>query len=129
MEKINLFEFAVRNKLRFPFKGSIDVEQLWQLDVEDLDTVFKTLNAQAKEAKEESLLATKSANDLTLEVQIEIVKHIVATKIAEKEAHNKSIENAAERQKILAILADKRDAALKDKSEEELLEMLKKLDN
>lgn len=129
MEKINLFEFAVRNKLRFPFKGSIDVEQLWQLDVKDLDTVFKTLNAQAKEAKEESLLATKSANDLTLEVQIEIVKHIVATKIAEKEAHNKSIENAAERQKILAILADKRDAALKDKSEEELLEMLKKLDN
>lgn len=129
MAKINLFEFAVRDKLRFPFKGLIDVEQLWDLNVQDLDTVYKTLNAQAKEAKEESLLATKSANDLTLEVQIEIVKHIVATKIAEKEAHNKSIENAAERQKILAILADKRDAALKDKSEEELLEMLKKLDN
>ena len=129
MAKINLFEFAVRDKLRFPFKGLIDVEQLWDLNVQDLDTVYKTLNAQAKEAKEESLLATKSANNLTLEVQIEIVKHIVATKIAEKEAHNKSIENAAERQKILAILADKRDAALKDKSEEELLEMLKKLDN
>lgn len=121
MAKINLFEYAVRNKVRFPFKGSIDVEQLWDLNVHDLDTVYKALNAQAKEAKEESLLATKSEKDLTLDVQIEIVKHIVATKIAE--ARNKAVENVAERQKILAILADK-----KDKSEEELLEMLKKLD-
>ena len=70
------FEFALRNKVRFPYKGMISVEDLYDLSVRELDSVFKTLNAQVKKSQEESLLATKTKEDETLSIQIEIVKYI-----------------------------------------------------
>ena len=33
----NIFEYAVRNKVRFPFKGMISVEDLWDLSLTNLD--------------------------------------------------------------------------------------------
>ncbi len=59
----NMFELATRYKFRFPFKGMISVEDLWDLSVENLDTVFKCINAEMKKTKEESLLSTKSKDD------------------------------------------------------------------
>ena len=52
----NIFESAVRNKTRFQFNGNINAEDLWDLSVTDLDTIFKGLNALANNAKQESLL-------------------------------------------------------------------------
>lgn len=62
MEK-NLFEIATRYRYRFNYKGVMTVEDLWSLRVEDLDAIFKMLNRQKKTADEDSLLATKSAED------------------------------------------------------------------
>jgi hypothetical protein len=125
MEK--MFEFALRNKVRFPYKGMITVEDLYDLSVRDLDTIFKTLNAQAKRSQEESLLATKTKEDETLSVQIEIVKHVVATKLADAEAAKHSKEVNAQKQKIMEIMAAKKDAALQNMSLEELQAMLENL--
>ena len=55
----NMFEVATRNKFRFPFKGLISVEDLWELSVDNLDSIFKSLNSEMKKTKEESLLSTK----------------------------------------------------------------------
>lgn len=82
----NMFEYATRNKVRFPFKGQISVEDLWDLRADDLDTVFKTLNRQVKQSKEESLLTTKTAEDTALDIQIAIVKHIFDIKMQEANA-------------------------------------------
>lgn len=60
MEIGKLFELATRNKMRFPFRGMISVEDLWDLSLTNLDSVFKILNAEAKKSEEESLLNTKS---------------------------------------------------------------------
>ena len=127
MTTSNIFEYAVRQKLRFPFKGNISVEDLWDLKVEDLDKIFKTLNAQVKQAKEESLLETKSKEDEVLDVQIAIVKHIVAVKLKEKADKAKAAENKEKRQKILSILAARDEAALENASDEELKKMLENL--
>ena len=84
-----LFEVATRSKMRFPFKGQISVEDLWDLRVEDLDSVFKTLNSKVKQAKEDSLLDTKTKADEILDIQIEIVKYIFTTKSDEAAARAK----------------------------------------
>ena len=42
----NMFEKAVKGKYRFPYKGQIAVEDLYDLPLGSLDTVFKTLNAE-----------------------------------------------------------------------------------
>lgn len=40
MELTNIFEAATRYKYRFPFKGMISVEDLWDLKLQDLDSVI-----------------------------------------------------------------------------------------
>lgn len=125
MEK--MFEFALKNKVRFPFKGLVSVEDLWDLSVRDLDGIFKTLNAQVKKSQEESLLATKTKEDETLATQIEIVKHIVKTKLAEAETAKQSKELKEKKQKIMEIIAAKQDESLHNASVEELQAMLENL--
>ena len=125
MEK--MFEFALRNKVRFPYKGMIGVEDLYDLSARELDSVFKTLNAQVKKSQEESLLTTKTKEDETLSVQIEIVKYIFNTKIAEAEAAKQSKELKERKQMLLGLIAEKENEELKSKSAEELKAMLESL--
>ena len=123
-----LFEVATRSKMRFPFKGQISVEDLWDLRVEDLDSVFKTLNSRVKQAKEDSLLDTKTKADEILDIQIEIVKYIFTTKSDEAAARAKAKERKEQKQKIMSIMASKQEEALQNKSIEELEKMLNELD-
>lgn len=127
MKTTNIFEYASRNKLRFPFKGMISAEDLWDLSLVNLDGIFKTLNKQAKLAEEESLLTTGSGENEELEVQIAIVKHIVSVKKAEKIAREKAAEKKAKREEIMSILASKQNEALQNSSVEELQKMLEDL--
>lgn len=85
----NIFEYATRNKVRFQFKGQILVENLWDLSLANLDSIYKELNKQSKHSEEESLLNIKTQEDELLNVQIAIVKHIVSVKLAEKEARKR----------------------------------------
>lgn len=124
----NIFEYATRNKVRFPYKGSVSVEDLWDLSVTELDKVFKTLNSQSRQSQEESLLNTKSKEDEIIDIQIDIVKHIVTVKLAEKEAREKAAENKAKKQKIMAIMAARDEKALENASDEDLQKMLAELD-
>lgn len=123
----NIFEYAVRNKVRFPFKGMISVEDLWDLSLTNLDSIYKTLNKQVKQSEEESLLSTKASVDTELEVQIAIVKHIVSVKLAEKEAAEKASAKKAQKQKIMSIIATKQDEALQNSSIDDLQKMLDEL--
>lgn len=129
MNKNEMFVTATRNKFRFPFRGQISVEDLWDLSVENLDSVYKTLNSQVKKAKEESLLNTKSREDEIIEMQIEIVKYIVSVKQDESAKKVAATEKSARKQKILKVLAAKEDADLQNKSPEELQAMLAALDD
>lgn len=122
MEK--LFENATRGKYRFSFKGSITVEDLWDLSPQNLDTIYKSLTKELKQEQEESLLSEKTKADTVLDEKISIIRYIVSVKL--KEAEDKKNEKALkdQKQKILSIIADKEDGELKGKSIDELKNML-----
>lgn len=124
-----MFEIAIRNRFRFTFKGLISVEDLWQLDIKDLDSIFKSLNSELKQIKEESLLDTKTKQDKELDIKIEIVKYIVAVKLEEENLRLKNKERKEQKQKILEILSAKQDESLHNKSIEELTSMLDALES
>lgn len=126
MEK-NLFEIATRNRYRFNYKGVMSVEDLWSLRVEDLDAIFKMLNRQKKTADENSLLATKSAEDQDLANKIDIVRYIVSVKLAEAAERVSAAEKKAQRDKIMEIVAKKKDKALEDMGIEDLMKKLEEL--
>lgn len=119
----NIFEYAVRNKLRFPYKGTISTEDLWDLPVTELDKVYKTLNKKNKTNEEESLLSASSVDMNTL-ISIDIIKYIVNYKLKKKEENEQAKKRAEDRQLIMDIVEKKRKQSLEDKTEEELLKML-----
>ena len=119
----NLFEIASREKYRFPYKGMISVEDLWDLSPAALDGVYKALNKTMKAQTEDSLMAEREADETTQNM-VEIVKHIFSVKKEEAKARRMAAENAEKRRHIMDILARKQDEALNNKSEEELLKML-----
>lgn len=127
MEANKMFEVAVRNKFRFPFKGVISVEDLWDLSVQQLDGIFKTLKSQEKKAQEESLLDTRTPEDEALKTKIDIIRYIVGVKLDEAKQAERAKENRDQKQKILGILAEKQDADLRSKTPEELQAMLNQL--
>lgn len=128
MDKEELFIKASRRKIRFPYKGSVSTEDLWDLPVTELDGIYKSLNAKAKLANEESLLETKTDGDEELTLQIEIIKYIVSVKLEEKKEAERAKERKEQKQKIMSILASKQDEALQGKSVEELKRMLEELE-
>ena len=125
----NLFEIALREKYRYSFKGQITTEDLWDLSVENLDTIFKGLNEELDKSSRESLLAKKSKDDQVLQNKIEIIRYIVSCKLDEIEKRKKAAENKVRKQHILEIINKKQDESLQNKSLDELLAMLDELDD
>lgn len=131
---MNIFEQATRQALRFSSnRGELSTEQLWDLPLTsrqgfDLDSVAKEVNQRLKSVTEESFV-TKSQNPAkdSLELKLEILKHIIAVKLKEDEDRRNAAERATERQKLLDILAEKQDSALKELSVEDIQKRLAEL--
>lgn len=122
-----MFEQAVRQKLRFKLSnGFATTEDLWDLSLQSLDTLAKSLNKQVKESEEESFISTKTKENKELELKFEVVKHIIKVKLDEAAEKKTRLEKAQRKAKIKEILEEKENESLKGKSTEELL---KELDN
>lgn len=129
----NFFKVA-KLGLRFPsVKGDLTAEQLFQLPLTsknnfDLDSVAKGLSHQLKAQSEESFVST-SHNPVKdrLALALEVVKEVIADKIAENNAKTKAASDRHEREKLLEVLQGKKDAALANLSEAELEERIRAL--
>jgi len=123
-----MFKEASKIKLRFNYNGSICVEDLWDLDLENLDVIYGQLK-KAQEAQEKhSLLELRTTADRRLNLSIEIVKNIVQDKLEELKARENRAAARLEAQKIAAIIERKKDASLEDLSIEQLTSALQKLE-
>lgn len=125
---INLFELASREKFRYPYKGQITTEDLWDLSAEKLDLVFKALSNQKKTTMEESLLGQPTREEQILEAKLNIVRYIFAAKQEELEQRRQKAANAEKRRRIMEIIASKEDDALASQSVEDLKRMLDELE-
>ena len=132
MEK--MFESATRLKVRFEtIKGMITVEDLWDIPLTSrttgfsLDDIAKNLNKQVKESAEESFVVKKSTKNETLELKFEIIKYIIKKRLEEREAVNNELAKATQKEKLLQLLSEKKDENLKNKSVEEIEQMIKEL--
>ena len=127
MEITNLFITATKNKYRYPYKGLISTEDLWDLSPQALDGIFKEVNAQLKKTGEEGLLKTEGKGVTMMKNMIEIIKYILNDKLDEQVRREQAAANAAKRQRIMEIIASKEDAALNDLSVDELRKMIDEL--
>ena len=122
-----MFEKASRLKIRFPYKGNCSVEDLWDLPLKDLDIIFRTLNTKKKMENEESLLLVKTQEDEILDLQISIIRKVFNTRMQEKQAQENKAALAAEKQKLMGLIAKKQDQELESLTIEELTAKINQL--
>lgn len=120
-----MFEKAARMKLRFSFRGQISAEDLWDLEVGDLDSIFQILSFKLKDQKGESLLEKKTEKDEVLELQVALIRHIVKIKLKEQEVRENAVIRSEKKQRLLGILAEKQEDRYRDMSIEDLTECIK----
>jgi hypothetical protein len=118
-----MFEKATRMKLRFAYKGSLSVEELWDLGANDLNSIYTSINRNLKSIQDEGLMARKDQNIEIMELQLAIVKHIYETKVKEAEELISDKERKEKKRRIDDIIARKQDSELEGKSVEELAAM------
>ena len=123
---MEMFEEATRKKIRWLYRGTLSVEDLWDLSVEHLDEIYKTLAREARESREDSLLVEHRTSHVLI-LKTNIVKHIVSVKIAEVEEAEKAADRKAQKARLLDVLAHKQDEALLQKTPEEIQAMIEAL--
>lgn len=121
---LEIFETASRKKYRYPYRGSITTEDLWDLGTGQLDTVYKTLMQEAKTAQSDDSLFSEKKENPDLAKKIMIVKYIFGVKQEEAQNAKVAAERKAKKDRLLDILARKEEAALENASEEEIRKML-----
>jgi hypothetical protein len=128
------YKYAAQNRLRFPSsRGDISVEDLFDLPLTskngfDLDSVAKAVNARLKAELEESFVTPPTnPKKKLLEISLEIVKDVIATKQEENAAALARAQRKAQKQKILEALERKKDESLSQASIDDLQKQLAEL--
>jgi len=125
----NIFEQASRLKIRFATgRGTISTEDLWDLKLEDLDTIAKSLYKSVKEGGEESFIKKRTTVNEKLELGFELVKHVIDAKLEEADKKKLAKERAEKRAQLIELIGKKEITALEGKSIEELKAELAGLD-
>ena len=115
-----MFERATKIKLRFNFHGQLAVEDLWDLNAETLDQLYGGLCRASKAQDEHTLLRKRTPQDEIQELRISIVKHIVETKLKERQAREELASVKIRMNKIASVIEKKQDEHLEGMSLDEL---------
>lgn len=122
----NIFEIASEKKYRFPYRGLVTTEDLFDLNKKQLNSIYQLLNESVK-STEVTLLNVKTGEEKDLLTKIEIVKYIFTKKVEEEKAILIEKETSIRKQKIMEIISKKQDQSLENTSVEELQKMLNEL--
>jgi hypothetical protein len=126
---MELFEKATKEKDRWETsKGMLSAEDLWDLSLPSLDTIAKAVNKKLKEESEESFISAKTSSNETLERKLNVLKHIIGVKLAEKEATKSRMERLAKIHQLKELAVSKANEQLASKSLEEIQKMIAELE-
>lgn len=125
-----MFDKATRLHLRFETsKGSVSVEDLWDMPLTsevgrpNLDSLAISYDKQLRETAETKSFVTPTKASIDrelLQLKFDIVHHIIGVRLKEREERAAATDRAAQKEKLLGILARKQDAELESKTADEL---------
>ena len=116
-----MYKEASKQALRFATsKGLLSTEQLWQLPVKDLDTLAVSLEEAYNGSKGKSFLVKRTTKDKGLKLQFDIVLDVLQTKVEELDIQRQAKEDKEHNNKIIELIAAKKDDELKGLSIKQL---------
>jgi hypothetical protein len=130
----SLFEIATRERYRFQMpetarasvQGSLGVEDLWDLNLPDLDLLAQSLDAQINNSPTRSFVRPSGAAAVskTLTNKLEVVLRVIEYKVNKRDAAIEEQKRQEMRRKAAEILADREAKGLEAMSDEELKALL-----
>lgn len=121
-----MYKEASRLKVRFiTAKGTLSLEQVWDLSVEELDKLAVSLEKEYNDSKGKSFLVKKTIKDKVVKLKFDIVLDILNTKVEENTIAAEKLADKQHNQRILALIEEKKEENLKGLSIEELRKQLK----
>lgn len=120
-----MYKEALQKKLRFKTnKGMISTEDLFDLSLQNLDTLAIMLDKKISEAPKKSFIEELPAEENDDELRFNIVKDVINIKLKARKDNIDKAQADAQKKRILEILAKRNDEELEKKSTEELRAML-----
>lgn len=125
---MSIFEKASKLKLRFSTsKGLLSAEDLWDLSLESLDVIAVSVDKQLETSGKKSFIGKRNTKNAELELALEVLKHIIEVKLAEKDAKAARAEKQAKVAQLKEIIGRKSLTELENKSTDDLLKELEAL--
>lgn len=120
-----MYKEALQKKLRFKTnKGMITTEDLFDLSLQNLNTLIIMLDKKISEAPKKSFIEELPAEENDDELRFSIVKDVINIKLKARKDNIDKAQADAQKKRILEILAKRNDEELEKKSTEELRAML-----
>lgn len=116
---------AARKKYRYDYNGQLMTEDLFDLDADQLDQIYRGLMRTVKKASEDSLLDTSNAADKELLEKAEIVKSVFQYKQDLAKRAEEAAQTRKRNQRIMELIQQKEDRQLAEKPLDELWEMIR----
>lgn len=121
-----MYKEALQKKLRFKTnKGIITIEDLFDLSLQNLNTLAIMLDEKVNEAPKKSFIEELPAEENDDELRFNIVKDVINIKLKARKDNIDKAQKDAQKKRIAKLIAKKQDEALEGKSIEELQAMLK----
>lgn len=123
-----MYKSASKLKLRFQTSvGLVSVEQLWELNLVQLSNAIKAVKKVLKKDDDDELSFLEDTKKVDVESQLrfDILKDVYLTKKKESDEIREAADIKAHNQKILSLIAEKKDDSLKGMTVEELEKQLK----
>lgn len=133
-KQVNIFEVASREKLRFNTgRVVVTTEQLWELPLtgaNSLDSIAVELDTLIRNTAPRSFVTnTTTGADKTLQLQFDIVKHVINVRLEERQAKAEKAEKASQRKLLKEAIAAQEHAELLSGDTATLKAKLAALDN
>ena len=120
-----MYKEALQKKLRFKTnKGMITTEDLFDLSLQNLNTLAIMLDKKISEAPKKSFIEDLLAEENDDELRFSIVKDVINIKLKARKDNINRAQIDARNKRIAELIAKKEDEALENKSIEELRAMI-----
>lgn len=120
-----MYKEALQKKLRFKTnKGMITTEDLFDLSLQNLNTLAIMLDKKISEAPKKSFIEELSVEENDDELRFSIVKDVINIKLKARKDNINRAQIDARNKRIAELIAKKEDEALENKSIEELRAMI-----
>lgn len=122
---MDIYKAASRKKLRFtsPY-GILTVEQLWDLDLKDLDALAVNLEKNVEKSSAKSFLTETTEDNKDAKLAFEVALDVLQTKVMYRDRAAAAAETRQRNQRIAELIQKKKDEELGDLSIEELEALL-----